>query len=275
MACGRPTDRTGGGTGYGDEIVAAGQAQRIHDTYGSRVQICGLDGTPRWHPIWEGNPIIARPEEPFVHGQFLESGPGCRPYIVYPFDERTGWTFNKDFKCRDHIAKLYLTDPERQRGEQARARYGPHVLIEPYTKHQNFRWPIERWDALVKACPDLTFVQHTHRESIPVMGAHQEPATFREACGLLTGCDLYVRSESGLCHAAAALGIPQVTLFGGCMDPDVMGYYPQQTVIADTGDGSPCGRWLPCAHCHEAMRRITVAQVVEAMRQQLAQRRAA
>lgn len=225
--------------------------------------------------MWEGNPIIVHPSEPHGAEWSIQSGPGCRPYIVYPFNEQLGWTFNRHFKCREHIATLYLTDAERQRGIDARAQYGPYILIEPYTKHGNFRWPVDRWDALVRVCPDLTFVQHTHKESIPVMGAHQEPATFREACGLLTGCDLYVRSESGLCHAAAALGIPQVTLFGGCMDPEVMGYYPQQTVIADTGDGSPCGRWLPCVHCHEAMRRITVAQVVDAIRAQLAQRRAA
>jgi len=240
------------------------------------VSILDCLGNRRWHPIWDGNPILVRPDDPWS-GPFqeLRSGPGCRPYIVYPFNEALGWTFNQQFKCRDHVAKLYLTETELQRGRAARARYGPYVLIEPYTKHGNFRWPIDRWDALVKACPDLTFVQHTHRDSTPAMGAHAEPASFRDACGLIASADLYVRSESGLCHAAAALGIPQVTLFGGCMDPEVMGYYPQQTVIADTGEGSPCGRWLPCAHCRMAMQRIAVDQVVEAIRSQLAARRAA
>jgi ADP-heptose:LPS heptosyltransferase len=240
------------------------------------VAIVGLDGRQRSHPIWAGNPIILGPDELIgpdaIH--VLQSGPGCRPYIVYPFDEQTGWTFNTAFKCREHIAKLYLTPQERARGDAARQRHGPYVLIEPFTKHQNFRWPIDRWDALVKACPDLTFVQHTHRDSVPIMGAHPEPATFRDACGLLTGCDLYVRSESGLCHAAAALGIPQVTLFGGCMDPDVMGYYPDQWVIRDRDPGSPCGRWLPCAHCVEAMKHITVEQVAAAIRFQLRRRAA-
>lgn len=162
-----------------------------------------------------------------------------------------------------------------QRGIDACGKYGPFILIEPFTKHQNFRWPVHRWNALVAACPDLTFVQHTHKDSVPVYGAHQEAATFREACGLVAACDVYVRSESGMCHAAAALGIPQVTLFGGCMDPDVMGYYPKQVVIADASDGSPCGSWKPCAHCLDAMDRITVDQVVEALRGQLRERQAA
>lgn len=278
MVCDRPTARRHEGwcvIGVGDEIVAAGQAQRIFDATGQRVAICDRDWARRWHPIWDGNPAIVHPHEPASAEVSLRSGPGCRPYIVYPFDESTGWTFDKSFRCRDHIAKIYLTEAERLRGMDARELYGPYVLIEPFTKHQNFRWPIDRWDALVKACPDLTFVQHTHTDSIPVMGAHPQVATFREACGLIASADLYVRSESGLCHAAAALRVPQVTLFGGCMDPEVMGYYPQQTVIADTGDGSPCGRWLPCTHCYQAMQRITVDQVATAMRQQLALRRAA
>jgi hypothetical protein len=60
--------------------------------------------------------------------------------------------------------------------------------------------------------------------------------------------------------------VPQVTLFGGCMDPEVMGYYPKQTVLADAGEGSPCGRWLPCAHCAAAMDRLTVEDVATALR---------
>lgn len=237
--------------------------------------IIGRDHQPRWHPIWQGNPAIVAPGDSIDGALHLQSGPDCRPYIIYPFSEETGWTFNTAFKCRDHIAKLYLTDQEKQRGADALAKYGPYVLIEPFTKHQNFRWPIERWTALVAACPDLTVVQHMHKESLAVYGAHQEPATFREACGLVAAADVYVRSESGLCHAAAALGIPQVTLFGGCMDPEVMGYYPKQFVIRDTSAGSPCGSWKPCAHCRDAMGRITVEQVADALSGQLKQRQAA
>lgn len=225
--------------------------------------------------MWEGNPVIVAPGQSTDWALRLQSGPECRPYIVYPFSEQTGWTFNKAFKCREHIARIYLTAAERQRGLDARAKYGPYILIEPFTKHENFRWPLERWDALVHACPDLTFVQHTHRESVSVFGAYPEAATFRDACGLIASCDLYVRSESGLCHAAAALGIPQVTIFGGCMDPEVMGFYPGQMVIADSGPGSPCGRWLPCAHCREAMDGIAVDRIIRAIRFQLALRRAA
>ena len=171
--------------GVGDELVAAGQAQKLYEQYGTRVVIVDTNGHPRWHSIWEGNPVIVRPGEHVDTATSLMSAPNARPYIVYPFTAETGWTFNKSFRCRDYPAKLYLTESERAKGEWVRDKYGPYVLIEPFTKHVNFQWPIERWDTLVNSCKGLTFVQHTHRDSEYVDGAHLEPATFREACGLI------------------------------------------------------------------------------------------
>jgi ADP-heptose:LPS heptosyltransferase len=235
------------------------------------VAIVGKNGAARWHDIWRNNPIIATPQD-VAYGEMVHtviSGPDCRPYIEYPFTKESGWTFNQHFRCRDYIAKLYLTPEELARGAAAREKYGRYVLIEPFTKHPNFRWPLSRWSQVVAACPDLTFVQHTHKESPLVYGAHAEPATFREACGLVAASESYVRSESGMCHAAAALGKRQVTLFGGCMDARVMGWYPHQWMIVDSEYGSPCGSWLPCDHCTKAMERITVDRVIEALRDSL------
>ena len=254
--------------GYGDEVVAAGQAQRIYEAdHSMRVMICDQRGQARWHPIWEGNPIIATPADVATGDAFHQvvNGPNCRPYIVYPFTKETGWTFNREFHCRDHVARIYLTATERQRGVDALGRLGPYVLIEPFTKHENFRWPMDRWEALIEACPGVTFVQHTHDDSLPVRGAHPEVATFREACGLAASALAYVRSESGMCHAAAALGVPQVTLFGGCMDADVMGGYPGQECIVDNGHLTPCGSWNRCQHCIDAMAGITVKRVKAAL----------
>ncbi len=254
--------------GMGDEIVAAGQAQTLWDADpGVRISIVGMDGKARWSDIWGGNPIIARPEA-VAAGESVRpvvNGPNCRPYIRYPFTKETGWTFERSFRCRDHVAKLYLMKDERARGTKAKKKHGDYVLIEPFTKHVNFAWPLERWAELVASLPDLTFVQHVHPESVKVPGAHYEPASFREACGLIAEASCYVRSESGLCHAAAALGTPTVTIFGGCMDAEVMGGYPLQSCLVDAGPRTPCGSWLPCAHCAEAMQRITVEDVALAL----------
>lgn len=264
--------------GYGDEILAAGQAQRYYDADPSRrVAICDLAGRVRWHDIWDGNPILARPDdvargEPVAR---IVNAANARPYIVYPFTAHTGWTFNTAFQAQQHVARIYLTAAERARGEEARARYGPYVLIEPWSKHDNLRWPFDHWVQLVASCPDLMFLQHTHKDSDSsrVPGTRYEAATFREACGLLASASLYVRGESGLCHAAAALGVYQVTIWGGCMDWDVLGGYPRQVGV---GISRPfCGSWKPCEHCRLTMAGISVDAVRTALYAQLARQREA
>lgn len=256
--------------GYGDELLAAAEAAQLYGRDPSRrVSIVDVSGHPRWHDIWDGNPILARPDD-VAQGedvQFLMNAPFARPYIVH-LTEQDGWTFNLAFHARDYIPKIYLTEAECNRGRDARARYGPYVLVEPYTKHTNLRWPFEYWCALVASRPDLTWVQHTHAASTNklIPGVHYEQATFREACGLVAAARVYVRSESGMVHAAHAFNVPSVTIWGGCIPWTVLGDHPKQIGVGiDTGPGSPCGRWLPCDHCHQILAGITPAAVSEAI----------
>jgi ADP-heptose:LPS heptosyltransferase len=147
-------------------------------------------------------------------------------------------------------------------GVETARRFGPYVLIEPYSKHTNLRWPFDRWQELVEARSDLTFVQHVHAQSPVLEGVQTVPATFRQACGLVAASRLYVRSESGMCHATAALRKPMVTVWGACMDWDVLGGYPNQIGIVS---GAPCGQYLPCPHCTDAMEDISVDEVSAAI----------
>lgn len=257
--------------GFGDEILAAGQAERLYraDPAHRRVAICDLHDRPRWHPIWEGNPVIARPDVVAAGEdvQRLVSGPNARPYIVYPFTEYTGWTFNTAFRARENIAKIYLTMEEIQVGLSAVERYGSYVLIEPWSKHPNLTWPFEYWTELVAGRSDLTFIQHVHKDSKPVPGvAATIPATFRQACALVATAEVYVRGESGMLHAAAALNCPSVAIWGGCMDWEVLGGYPLERGVGVTPPA--CGKWFACEHCTALMRAITPEMVSVAIDQQ-------
>ena len=249
--------------GVGDEILAAGQAQRLFeaDPWDRIVRIYDTHDRHRWHDIWDGNPIIAPPGDtrPF---QKLVNAKYARPYIVYPFTAETGWTFNRAFHARDHIARIYLTEAEVELGYQVLAQTGPYVLIEPYSKHGNLRWPMASWQQLIDRRTDLTFVQHIHEDSQVLDGVLPVRATFREACGLVASSRLYVRGESGMCHATAALGRPQVTIWGGCMEWDVLGGYPGQLGLLRP---PYCGSYQPCPHCQAAMASITVPEVSAAI----------
>jgi hypothetical protein len=254
--------------GVGDEILAAGLAQRWADAHGGqRCLIIDLKGNPRWHPIWEGNPIIARPDDRRAGDHHLLCAPGARPYLVdQPMTRESGWHFNRDFRARDHIAKIYLTPEEWQIGLTAHNEYGDFILIEPYSDHPNLRWPLKHWTSLVESLPDTTFIQHVHQQSqnylvpgaIPVM-----TETFRNACGLLSAANCYVRGESGMLHAAAALGVPSVAIWGECMDWDVLGSYPLQVGV---GINPPaCGHYVFCERCQAIMERIPPDDVANAI----------
>jgi ADP-heptose:LPS heptosyltransferase len=225
----------------------------------------------RWHELWEGNPILATPADVAkgerVHR--LKNASGCRPYIRYPFTRDTGWHYTPGWSVNDYRGRLYLAPAERQTGVDLRATHGPYVLIEPSPKpdQPNRQWPWARYAAVVDACPAITFVQPVHARTKAVLpGTLQMPCQiFRETCGLLAATTCYVGPEGGLAHAAAALRIPAVAIFGGCVSVPVMGYVDHVN-LADTSPETPCGRIRPCPHCVTAMEAITVEQVVGALR---------
>jgi len=236
-----------------------------------RVAILDRHNEPRWHPIWQGNPVIAPPAA-VASGedvQRLVNGPDARPYIVYPFTEYTGWTFNTAFHARENRATIYLTLEELQIGLTAIETYGQFVLIEPWSKHPNLTWPFAHWTALVAERSDLTFIQHIHKDSKLVPGIRTAiDATFRQACALVAVAEVYVRGESGMLHAAAALNTPSVAIWGGCMDWDVLGDYPLEYGL---GIAPPyCGKWFACEHCTKLMSGITVEMVSDAIDRQMA-----
>lgn len=220
---------------------------------------------------------MVRPGEDRPGDHLIVNAPGCRPYIVYPFTAETGWTFDRSFRARDHIAKIYLTDEELEIGRRVRERLGPYVLFDPWSKHPNLRWPIEHWQKLIY--PDapwrIAFVQQDY----PLGYAHEIPGavrvptpSFREACGLLASASAYIRGESGMCHAAAALDVPNVVIWGGCMDWEVLGGYPKQIGVGvqQTGGQPPCGSYSPCSHCKAVMASISPFEVSVALRRALA-----
>ena len=90
--------------------------------------------------------------------------------------------------------------------------------------------------------------------------------TFQDACTALSGAAAAVLPEGGLHHAAAALGVPAVVIFGGVCSPANTGYGPHVNLYEP--HGSPCGQRVACAHCRRALAAIgpeTVADHLDRM----------
>jgi len=246
--------------GFGDEVMAAGRAEKLARQLGQPVRIVDLIGETRWSEVWNGNPWITQdPAAPVIR-----DGPGCRPYIAYPFTSAGhGYT---DFQAREHRGRLYLNDAELFVGRRV-AKDGRFVVIEPNTKagsNVNKQWPRENWFDLVKELRDVRLVQIGLPEARRLRGVEFVPtASFRDGAGVLAASAGLVASEGGLHHAAAALDVPAVVIFGGSPSVRATGY-PEHINL---GGQEPCGRWQLCPHCAATMQGITPKLVAAAVRQ--------
>ncbi len=263
--------------GYGDEIMAAGEARRLQQAGDPRaVAVLDRHGRPRWHPIWDGNPRLARPEA-VARGlavRTITNGPGCRPYVDYA---RMGAEFAAVFPGRPFTTKL--CDPRlpwRYTAWRAspgelfqvpRREPGNYVVIEPRIKagaSPNKDWGWARWQALLRRRRDLDWVQLGAGGTRIVDGArHVATTDFRAACAVLAGARAAVLPEGGLHHAAAALNVPAVVVFGAMTSPANTGYDSHVNLFDPLGGESPCGQRVPCDHCARAMAAIAPADVAD------------
>lgn len=229
-------------------------------------------GRPTWSPVFEHNPRLVR-----AGGAPLEHRSGNRPYIDYPSSSRTKWAWRD---CPPDIGEIVFSAEER--GWIARRDI---VVVEPNIKpgaSPNKDWGWANWQALVARHP-ATWIQLGPPGTRLLGGVHQRVThDFREALVALAGAALYVGHEGALHHAAAALGIPAVVIFGGYVSPRQTGYgivragaltsqAPVSHInIYPADPHSPCGMRVPCPHCKRVMASISVDQVADAVSHTLA-----
>jgi len=254
---------------YGDEIMAAGQARAEAARRGGAVHIVDRQGLPRWSDLWRGLDYIAAPRAAAA-GQVV-SGPGARPYLK-SLSRAAGADFT-DWRARDHPGALALDPAERDFAGRATAGLGSFVVVEPNlmpAANPNKQWGWDRWVDLATRIGDLTPVQLGPAGTRPLPGARRlETPSFRLAAAVLARARAAVLPEGGLHHAAAALGVSAVVIFGGHTDPETTGY-PGHVNIAACG--TACGQWRPCRHCAAAMAAIAPAEVERALRGALCSR---
>ena len=212
-------------------------------------QVCVLDRAdrPRWQALWDRNPNITRNPN---GAQLLRDGPGVRHYIANKTPDRWKWIEVPDREPGD----LYLKSTARRIDD-------PYIYVEPNIKDRasvNKRWP--HYQAVVDALPEFIFAQCTAPYLRGVVKLSTPDVV--DALSVLSHASLYVGNEGGMHHAAAALGVPAVVIFGGYISPAVTGYKEQTNLYAG---GDPCGMRVPCRHCVDAMNSITVDMVVQAI----------
>jgi Glycosyltransferase family 9 (heptosyltransferase) len=244
--------------GWGDDLMVAGEARRIHRLTGKVVSIVShVGGASHWSPLWNGLTYIAAPGQ--IGGVTIIDSPQHRPYRAAVSPIGSTWR-----EYNPQPSEILFSDREI---EFARQVGNGFIVIEPHVKlerdgAENKQWGFENYRKLVQTMANVKWIQlsRSHLMSLPGV-THVRTNSFRQACAILAQASAYVGPEGGLHHASAAVGIPAVVIFGGYISPQVTGYSHHKNLFRGTGLG--CGRHLKC-EC-SCMLNISIDEVANAL----------
>jgi len=250
--------------GYGDDIIATGLA-RGAASRGKRIAF-GDGRRITWGPwsaeMFKHNPNIAPPGSEFDNN--IEWINHCKGHRLYNHQEGDKWIWHYDFKAKP--GEFYFSPEEINFSKL----FAPgFVLIEPNVPWQKTVAPNKDWGehkyrevAYMLTQRGYAVAQFKHKNSRRILkeALTIDAGDFRKAIATLSRAALYIGPEGGLHHAAAAVGVPAVVLYGGFIPPAVVGYEGQTAL---TGGAEACGNFKPCLHCQAAMSRISVGEVIE------------
>ena len=247
--------RTGVVVGVGDWIMASAQVKEANERTGKKVFLG--DGRRFFYEksVFDNNPRMAQfgCKDPV----WVANYGGCRPYIKGSKDKH--FIFNDEW--RPTPGEIFFSEEELAWRDN-NIPQSAYIIIEPNVKNQyahgiNKAWPY--WEAISKM--RRPFIQLGDGKGR--LFQQFETSSFRKAMLVLSKADMFVGTDGGLHHAAAALGIPAVVIWTGFSSPVHLGYDDH----INLHDGSdPCGDYSgPCEHCAEKARAIKPEQVMEAI----------
>ena len=240
--------------GLGDWLMASGDAKEANERTGKKVKIG--DGSRMFTDIqvFSNNPRMAFKYDTDV--VWVNNYPNSRPYLKGT--NKGKLLFNDDYKPR--VGEIYFSEQEQKDIDKIQ---GDYIIVEPNVKKTfihtvNKAW--HGWDELLKH--DLPWIQ-LGDVTADKKTKWVETPTFRDALAILSKAKLFVGTDGGLHHAAAALGIPSVVIWTGFTSPRHLGYDTHRNIH----DGSePCGTYdSVCQHCLLKSKAITVEQVLDAV----------
>jgi hypothetical protein len=240
--------------GLGDWIMASGDAKEANEKTKKKVKL-GDGVRMSWDgQVFANNPRMASNSDTDV--VWVKNYQGHRPYLKGTKNGRL--LFNDDYKPR--AGEIYFNQLEKKNISKIDKDY---IVVEPnvkrlYAHTVNKAW--HGWEELFKhdlpwlQLGDVTVKRYTN---------WKETAAFRDALQVLSKAKLFVGTDGGLHHAAAALGIPSVVIWTGFTSPRHLGYDTHTNIH----DGSePCGTYdSVCQHCLLKSKAITVEQVLDAV----------
>jgi ADP-heptose:LPS heptosyltransferase len=164
------------------------------------------------------------------------------------------------------MPELFLTEREFANAKSLLAAVPhPRVALHPISTFSTKNWQHRRWEEVVKDNSRYAFVQIGNATERRIAGTVDLRGTsLRVAFAVIGACDALVGVDSGMAHAATALGIPCVVLFGASSTA-VYGHDVNANLSANARvKCQPCLELLfdeTCPFDNKCMRGITVDAV--------------
>ena len=201
---------------------------------------------------------------------------------------------NIDVASQDKVLFIHITESDREYAKRFLSKQIgcediPLIGMHPGTaasRGKGRRWSLEKFanlaDRLIKECrAQIMFFfgpdeQELANEIVNLMVEQPiivKGLTLRRVAALIQQCSVFVSTDSGLGHIAAALQIPTVAIFGPANPIRTRPYGKQHVVITHELECSPCfdkPRFFTCTH-RKCLSLITVDEVFHAIEDIIAQ----
>lgn len=249
--------------GLGDEIMITALAKKNRRN-GWITEILDKNGNQRMHNIWHNNPNILGAKLDSLIADYegikgikrLINHSGRRHYIDWTQSTPDKWIFQP----WDIEPGEIFFDREEDFFRKAARPDTCDVLLDPGVKpgRENKFWGLGNWNTLGN-------LLHAANISWDVNNPNTS-TDIRQWLADITRYKAIICHEGGLHHAAAALGIPCVVIFGGFISPSITGYdLPLHKNLTHAIEF--CGLIRPCQHCREEMMAIKPEEVFEALQE--------
>ena len=242
--------------GRGDNLLAEPAVRKLSEK-------CDVALSTQWPQLWNGHESVSlvhsmkEPNNPIVSEKMsgrrtillgvrgiMEQKPGIHASDAYA--QMCG------VELEDRNARFYLENWENERGLCIADGFRKKVVaIAPEATHPNKMWfstnPDDFWRQLVMLLRRQHFEPVAVGVSKPVEGACANLLTSehgeRESVAFLTSCDYFIGVDSFMAHAAAAVGLRGVVIWGPT-SPDNWGHDTAMNFIGGA-TCAPCNRPRP------------------------------
>ncbi|HAL47869.1 MAG: glycosyltransferase family 9 protein [SAR202 cluster bacterium] len=181
----------------------------------------------------------------------------------------------------DHQCEIFFTDEEMAASAEACRTHGvlaDYIVIEPHSRETWFSdlraWPFDRWQEIVdriQAAGRFQVVQIGEGGRRALHGAIDLSGRipFRIAALIMKRARLFLGLEGGLMHAANAVGVPSVIVWGGTTLPEFAAYLEKHRVVCHYVDCAPCGLRRDCPYDKKCLTSIQVDEVLSVVNEAL------